>query len=510
MPDESKGTIILQTKSISKRFPGVLALDNVNLNVYRGKVNAIVGENGAGKSTLMKILSGVYTDYEGTMLLDGKETSFNSVKEAKKTGIVIIHQELNLIPGLNVAENVFLGNEFTDRFGLIDYKKMISETSRLLKKLEMDIDPLKPVSELRIGHQQVVEIAKALSLDARIIIMDEPTSALSGHEIDVLFDLVRSLTDQGVSIIYITHKLEELFQFNGYVTALRDGKYAGEDAIENLDHDDIVRMMVGRDANDFFVKKEIEIGKEILRIDTISLPHPARPDDFSVKDVSFSVNKGEVLGLYGLMGAGRTELLEAVFGLHPEKIAGRIFVEEKEIRIKSPKDAIRAGIGFVTENRKEEGLVSLMSVAGGISLASINRIEKAGVLSSGLERRLAQKYINRLHIKTHSADQIVETLSGGNQQKVVIAKWLATNPGILLLDEPTRGIDVNAKSELYILISELASAGLGIVVASSELPEIMAISDRIIVLSEGRCSAEFSKQQATEEKIVQAAIPKST
>jgi ribose transport system ATP-binding protein len=509
MKKDSGNRTILQARSICKDFPGVRALDNVNLDVYCGCVNAIVGENGAGKSTLMKILSGIYTEYEGRIVLNGEETSFRSAKDAQEKGIAIIHQELNLVPGLSVAENVFLGNEFTGRFGLLDYKKMQAETSRLLKKLAMDIDPAKPVSELRIGQQQVVEIAKALSCSARILIMDEPTSAVSDHEVEVLFDLVRSLTDQGVSIIYITHKLEELFQLGGFVTVLRDGKQIGSDSLAHLDQRDIVRMMVGRDIRDVSVKTEPKIGGELLRVEHISLPHPSRPGDYSVHDISFSLKKGEVLGFYGLMGAGRTELFETVFGLHPDSSSGKMFLEGEELRITSPKDAVGAGIGFITENRKDEGLVSLMSVAGSISLASIHRIERFGFLSSRLERSMAEQYIRRLAIKTSSEHQAVETLSGGNQQKVVIAKWLATDPKILFLDEPTRGIDVNARNEIYLLIRELASSGLGIAVVSSELPEVMAVSDRIIVLSEGEYAGEFTKQQATEEKLVHAALPKS-
>ena len=501
--------ITLQAKNISKTFGGVKALEGVSLDVYKGQVNAIVGENGAGKSTLMKVLTGVYQGYDGQVILDGRAVTFGNPKEAQNNGIAIIHQELNLIPYLSVAENVFLGREFTNRFGMIDYRKMYGETTKLLERLDLHINPRIQVSSLRIGQQQIVEIAHALSLDARIVIMDEPTSAISEHEIKVLFELIRSLKAQGVTIVYITHKLDELFQIADSVTVLRDGKLVGSSSIADLTHDDIVRMMVGRDIKDFFVKADVAQSEEVLSVRDICLAHPKRQDDYVVDHVSFTVKAGEVLGLFGLMGAGRTELLETVFGLHPDSSSGSVFLLRREVKIDSPAEAINLGIGFITEDRKLEGLGFQMSVAASISLASLEQTERFGFLNAGLENRLAQNYVERLKIKTPSVQQIVENLSGGNQQKVIIAKWLATNPRILLLDEPTRGIDVNAKNEIYKLISELAQAGLAIVMVSSELPEIMAIADRIIVLSEGRKTAEFPRSQVTEEMIMKAAIPKS-
>jgi len=509
MAQSNIGNTVLQAKNISKRFGGIKALDNVSLDIYKGQVNAIVGENGAGKSTLMKVLTGIYQDYDGQIILDGHEVTFTNPKEAQNNGIAIIHQELNLIPYLSVTENVFLGREFINRLGLIDYKRMYSETKKLLERLDLHINPRIQVSSLKIGQQQIIEIAHALSLDARIVIMDEPTSAISEHEIKVLFDLIRSLKAQGVAIVYITHKLDELFQIADSVTVLRDGKLIGSNSIEDVTHDDIVRMMVGREIKDFFVKTDVTKSREVLCVRDICLAHPRRQGDYIVDHVSFTVKAGEVLGLFGLMGAGRTELLEAIFGLHPKRSSGSIFLSGREIKVNSPSEAINFGIGFITEDRKLEGLVSQMTVAASISLASIEQTERFGILNTTLETRLAQDYVKRLRIKTPSVQQVVENLSGGNQQKVIIAKWLATNPRILLLDEPTRGIDVNAKSEIYRLISELTQAGLAIVMVSSELPEIMAIADRIIVLSEGKQTAEFSHLQATEELIMKAAIPKS-
>ncbi len=509
MAQHKNDNIVLQAKGISKRFGGIKALDNVSLDIYKGQVNAIVGENGAGKSTLMKVLTGIYQDYDGQIILDGHKITFINPKEGQNNGITIIHQELNLIPYLSVAENVFLGREFINRFGLIDYKKMYSETKKLLKRLDLNINPRIQVSSLKIGQQQIIEIAHALSLDARIVIMDEPTSAISDHEIKVLFDLIRSLKAQGVAIVYITHKLDELFEIADSVTVLRDGKLIGSSSIDDVTHDDIVRMMVGRDIKDFFIKSNVTKSEEVFSVRDMCLAHARRQDDYVVNHVSFTVKAGEVLGLFGLMGAGRTELLETIFGLHPKRSSGSIFIDGREVKVNSPSEAINFGIGFITEDRKLEGLVSLMTVAASISLASIEQTERFGFLSATLETRLAQDYVERLRIKTPSVQQIVENLSGGNQQKVIIAKWLATNPRILLLDEPTRGIDVNAKNEIYRLISELTQEGLAIVMVSSELPEIMAIADRIIVLSEGKQTTEFSHLQATEELIMKAAIPKS-
>jgi len=509
MAQSQTNNVLLKATGICKAFGGIKALDNVSLEIYAGKVNAIVGENGAGKSTLMKILSGVYHEYEGQIFLDGLQVTFANPKEAQNSGIAIIHQELNLIPYLSVAENVFLGREFINRFGLIDYKVMHNETKKLLDRLDLRISPRSQVSSLRIGQQQIVEIAHALSLDARILIMDEPTSAISEHEIEILFDLIRSLKTHGVAVVYITHKLDELFQIADTVTALRDGKFVGSNSIDEVTHDDIVRMMVGRNIKDFFVKSDVTKSGEIFRIKDICLDNPERPGDYIVDHVGFTVKAGEVLGLFGLMGAGRTELLETIFGLHPKTSSGNIFIDGRESQINSPADAINSGIGFITEDRKQEGLVLQMSVASSISLASLEQTEHFGFLSNKLETRLAQDYVERLKIKTPSIRQVVENLSGGNQQKVVIAKWLATDPRILLLDEPTRGIDINTKNEIYRLISELTQKGLAIVMVSSELPEIMAIADRILVLSEGKQTAELTRSQFSEETIMKAAIPKS-
>jgi len=499
--------LILKTRSISKEFPGVLALDKVDLRIFCGQVNAVVGENGAGKSTLMKILCGVYTDYTGKIILDGKEVMFRNPRDAQIEGISIIHQELNLIPNLTVAENIFLGGEETDRFGFLDRSKMRSVTLELLEKLELDINPTVRVSDLRVGQQQLIEIARALHVEARILIMDEPTSAISEKEIDILFSIIESLRERNVAVIYITHKLDELFRIASNVSVLRDGKLINTSPIDEVDKETIIHSMVGREVDDFFVKSTLNPGNEVLRVENLSLLRSAGSKDFIVKNVSFVVRQREILGIYGLMGAGRTELFETLFGMHPTISSGEIIINGNSVSINSPEQAIDAGIGFVTENRKDEGLVIQMSVAENVSLAGIKQVESFGFLSKKMEDKLADNYKDRVGIKTPTVGQIVDKLSGGNQQKVVLAKWLITDPLILLLDEPTRGVDVNAKNEIYQLISQLASDGLAVIIISSELPEILAISDRIIVLTEGKKTAEFFRKEFTEEKIIKAALP---
>jgi ribose transport system ATP-binding protein len=500
--------IILQAKDVLKTFPGVVALDHIDLDIHAGQVNAIVGENGAGKSTLIKIFSGIYRDFEGSVLLDGEPVTFRDTRDAQEKGIAVIHQELNLISGLSVAENIFLGREYVNSFGMIDYRRLHEETAGLLCRLDPDITPSAPVAELRVGQQQIVEIAKALSLDARIIIMDEPTSAISEKEIDVLFDLIRVLKEKGVTIIYITHKLDELDKIADRITVLRDGRYIDSAAMDSVTHEDIIRMMVGRDLEELFEKKQTAVREEVLRVENMSVPHPVREDDFLVEDVSFSLKKGEILGIFGLMGAGRTELCDAIFGIHPKRAHGRILVDGSPVRVRCPADAIAAGIGYIPEDRKEGGLVLGMNISENISMTCIERIEYLGFLNKRREKSLAESYIKQLNVKTTGPDFIVEKLSGGNQQKIVIAKWLASNPAVLLLDEPTRGIDIGAKKEIYDLINKLALQGLGIVMVSSELPEILAISDRIITMSEGKVSGEFSPEQATEEVLLHAALPR--
>ncbi len=509
MVPAEQNEVILTAEGVSKHFGGVRALDHADIRIAAGQVHAVVGENGAGKSTLMKILAGVHQGYAGRILLAEQEVTFAHPRQAQEAGVAIIHQELNLIPQLSIAENVFLGREFLNVWGLIDFAKMVDQTRGLLDQLDLRVDPRRSVSELRVGQQQIVEIAKALALNARVIIMDEPTSAISDREVDVLFDLIASLTRRGVAVVYISHKLEEVSRIADWITVMRDGRTVASTPCRQLSHDDVVRLMVGRDMDDFFAKTEAAQGPEVFRAEAVRLDHPDRPGDYLVNDVSLSVHRGEVLGLFGLMGAGRTELFEAIFGLHPKSSTSRVFLDGARLHVSSPFDAIEAGLALVPEDRKLQGLILGMSVGANISLANISVVERLGFLSDRLERTLAADYGQRLRVKAASPGQAVRNLSGGNQQKVVLAKWLATKPKVLLLDEPTRGVDVNAKNEIYKLISELAAAGLAIVMSSSELPEVMTIADRIIVLSEGRQTAEFSRATATKESILKAALPRS-
>ena len=499
--------VIIEARKISKSFPGVRALHKVDFKVYAGKVNAVVGENGAGKSTLMNILSGVYTEYEGELLLNDQKVAFKDTTDARNAGISIIHQELQLAPNMSIAENIFLGREPLNKFGFIDYKKMEEEAHALLNKLEFDSDVSKKISTLRIGQQQIVEIAKALSFEAQAIIMDEPTSALSESETNTLFKLIGSLKEKGVAIIYITHKMDELTQLADYVTVLRDGEFICESAVKNISVDEVVKLMVGRDIKDFFVKQRHEKGAVQLEIEDLTLKKSKKNGQFLLKDISFSVHASEVLGIYGLMGAGRTELFETILGLHSDQASSTVYIKGKPVHIKNPDDAIKAGIALIPEDRKNDGLVLNMAIAKNISLASMGNVLRRGLLSNTLEQQQAEMYRGKLDIKSYSVNQPVVKLSGGNQQKVVVSKWLATDPRVLLLDEPTRGIDVNAKNEIYKLIDELAAQGIAIVVVSSELPEIMAISDRIIMICEGRFTGELERSDFTEEAILNAALP---
>lgn len=501
--------VVLEAHGIVKNFPGVRALDDVRLTLRRGRLHALLGENGAGKSTLMNILAGVFPPDGGEIRFDGKPVSFRNPRDAQAAGIAIIFQELNLVPHLSIAENIFLGREPRTRTGWIDDARINREAAGWLQRLKLAVDPRTPVARLRVGQQQVVEIAKALSRQARVIIMDEPTSAITEQEIAVLFDLIQQLKRDGVAIIYITHKLDELPAIADDLTVLRDGQFVGTKPIGAVAQTEIVRMMVGRDLSDLYSRRPTSRGAEILRVEKLSLAHPERRDDLLVRDVSFELHRGEVLGIFGLMGAGRTELLETLFGLHPHRADGTIILDGKSVWFRSPHEAIDAGLVLAPEDRKRDGLVLSLNVAHNTSLACLRQTETFGLLNARRETALAEDYVRRLRIKTPSTRQLARNLSGGNQQKVVLAKWLATQPKVLLLDEPTRGIDINAKKEIYALMDGLAAEGLGVLLVSSELPEILAVADRILVMCEGRRMAEFPRAAANEEAIMQAALPRS-
>lgn len=499
---------MLVVENISKRFAGIPALDNINLEIHAGEVTAIIGENGAGKSTLMKILSGVYPDYEGKILFKGKEVRFNNPKQAQEQGIAIIHQELNLIPHLSITENIFLGRELTDWAGL-DKKAMRLQTEHLLKRLKLNIDPDTAMIDLKVGQQQVVEIAKALLTESDVIIMDEPTSAISESEVKVLFEIIDDLRKENKAIVYISHKLDELFKIADRYIVLRDGKLIESGSMEGINADDIIRKMVGREINLIRSKDCKAHLEELLCVENLYLKNPNQKNEYLLKDISFNLNKGEILGVFGLMGAGRTELLEAIFGLHPKLSKCEMTIEGKEISISSSMDAIHAGLALVPEDRKKDGLVLGLNVQKNIGITTLKDMETLGILNFWKESQLCDKYRGDLNIKTSSGKQSADSLSGGNQQKIVIAKWLATNPKIFLLDEPTRGIDINAKNEIYKLILALADKGMGIIMVSSELPEILAVSDRVMVLAEGAVTAQIPISEANEEVILKAAIPNS-
>lgn len=499
--------IALEAVGITKKFPGVVALDNVDFHIYKGKVNAIVGENGAGKSTLMNILSGVYNDYEGTIKVNGDCVKFSSVTDARHAGISMIHQELNLVPHMTVAENIFLGREPLNAAGLVNFKKMKSDTLSILATLGFDSYPDAMVMDLRVGQQQMVEIAKALSFDSKVLIMDEPTSSLSEKETKVLFNLIKSLTSKGVAIVYITHKMDEIRLLADYVTVLRDGRFIKEAAIADISMDDIVKSMVGRDRNEFFVKTNHNKGDVVLKVSNLSLEDETHHGRHVLQNISFEVSKNEVLGIYGLMGSGRTELFESLFGLYPERAKADIYVNGQNVKIKHPCDAVSKGLALIPEDRKRDGLVLCMSIKQNTSLASLLSCLKFGLLNKGLENKCADDYREKLSIKSFSSEQLACQLSGGNQQKVVLSKWLLTHPKVLLLDEPTRGIDINAKNEIYKLMDTLSDEGMAIVVVSSELPEIMAVSDRILTICNGVLTGEFNRKDFSEEKILKASLP---
>jgi ribose transport system ATP-binding protein len=498
---------VLAARAICKSFPGVRALDDVSLSLKPGRLIALLGENGAGKSTLMSILSGVTTPDQGEVIVDGQAVHFTSTRDARAHGIVAIFQELSLTPNLSVAENVFLGREPRNRFGLIDYTAMNRATGALLERLGLEVSPDTPVGALRVGQQQGVEIARALSTQARVLILDEPTSALAQHEVASLLRIVAELKRAGVAILYITHKFEELAGLADEVAIMRDGKLVAERAFDEVSHEEIVRLMVGREMSRFAVLERSAAAEEVLRVEGASLPHASRPGDYLVRDLSLEVARGEVVGLFGLIGAGRTELLETIFGVHATRAQCRLTLAGRPVEIRFPGDAVAAGLALAPEDRKHDGLVLSMSSRENAGLACTGAHSRWGILTPRREAAQVRPLLERLHLKARSIEEPVGNLSGGNQQKVVLAKWLATRPKVLLLDEPTRGIDVNTKNEIYSLIRELAAGGLAVLMASSELPEILAVCDRIIVLCKGRKTGEFTHDEATPELLMRAALP---
>jgi ABC-type sugar transport system ATPase subunit len=497
---------LLEMRNITKTFPGVRALDGVSFDLYEGEFHALVGENGAGKSTLMKVLGGVYPhpQYGGEILLDGQARRFSSVRDAEAAGIAVIYQELSLVKEMNIGENIFLGRE-PRRFGIIQWENLYSRARKLLGELHLPFDPRTPVGHLGIGQQQLVEIAKALSQEARILVLDEPTAALTDAEVETLFGILNNLRSRGVGMIYISHKLNEVLRMSDRITVLRDGRTVGTDKTGNMDEARIIARMVGRDVGDIFPQADHQRGNVVFEARNITVEDPNVPGKLLVNKVSFSVRQGEVLGIAGLMGAGRSDLLMAIFGAHAGRASGDVLVEGKATRITRPSDAIKHGIAFVTEDRKRFGLILDQTILNNMTLAGLNRLSGRFITNVDAESQAGERSMRELRVKAPSVYTEAGTLSGGNQQKVVLAKWLLTNPRVLFLDEPTRGIDVGAKQEIYAQINKLAATGLAIILVSSELPEVLGLADRVLVLHEGRITGEFTRTDATPEKVMACA-----
>ena len=488
----------LRMEGISKAFPGVQALKDVTFKVTPGEIHALVGENGAGKSTLMKILTGALPRDEGDIILRGQPVEISTPAVAQALGISMIHQELSLIPYLTVGQNIFLGREPRARIpGFINWPALYRQAQGLLDRLNLDVDARTEVQGLSIAQQQMVEVAKALSLNADLIAMDEPTSALSERETEVLFDMMRSLKAQGVSLIFISHRLEEVFQIADRVTVLRDGQFIGTASVAEVDEDQIVRMMVGRELGEMYPKADVQRQEVVLKAVDLQ-------DGRELHGVNLKLHRGEILGVAGLVGAGRTALAETLFGIRPA-VAGEVWVEGRQAKINSPGAAIRLGMGFVPEDRKLQGLFMNMAVRENIVISNMDQVASWGFVNFAQADRLAGEFTNKLDIRTPSLRQRVRNLSGGNQQKVIIARWLTLKPRVLILDEPTRGIDVGAKAEIHALMSQLAQEGVGVLMISSELPEVLGVSDRILVMHDGRVTGEFAHNQANQDDIMRAA-----
>lgn len=485
---------LLEMSHISKSFPGVRALEDVQFSLRAGEVHALMGENGAGKSTLVKILSGVYQPTEGQILLDGQPVQIQNPAYAQQLGISPVHQEVNLEPYLSVAENIFLGRQPRGKFGLIDRPRMQKETSELLGRIGVSIDPGALAGTISIAERQMVAIARAVSTEARIIIFDEPTSSLTGRETELLFTIIRKLRSQGIGIIYISHRMDEIFKLCNRVTVFRDGRFVACQPIEETSLEEIITMMIGRDLGDLFRKQPVPIGEVVLEVRHLTKRGV-------LNDISLQVHRGEIVGLAGLIGAGRTELARAIFG-DLKFDQGEILIEGRPLAPRNPRDAISAGIGLVPEDRKEQGLVTGLSVQRNISLPLLRTLSRFNVINTARERALAREFVQKLAIRTPSIDQKVMYLSGGNQQRVVIARWLATKPRVLIVDEPSRGVDVGAKADIHALLCQLAGQGVAILMISSELPEVLAMSDRILVMHAGRIAGELAAGEATQEKIM--------
>ena len=491
------GEYIVEMQGITKRFPGVLALNDVQFKLRPGTVHSLMGENGAGKSTLMKILAGVYVLDEGEITIEGEAVSITSPRDGLAHGISMIHQELAFIPELTAAENIFLNRELRNRAGLVSKKRMIEETQKVFDRWNININPGSRMKDLSVAQAQMVEIAKAIAFGSKIIIMDEPTSAITEREVARLHDMIRQLRSAGTAIIYITHKMDEVFAISDEITVFRDGTWVATESASKMDRNGLISLMVGRELTQLFPKSEAKIGEVVLEVEHLNRGN-------QVRDVSFTVRRGEILGFAGLMGSGRTEVLETVFGIHAAE-SGTIKVNGKEVKIREPHQAIAAGLGLLTEDRKKTGIMGVLSVRDNMSVAALSRFTVGGFLRKPQIDRECEEQRQALALKTPSLNQLIQNLSGGNQQKVLLSRWLLTDPDILIIDEPTRGIDVGAKSEIHRLMSELAKQGKAIIMVSSEMPEILGMSDRVVVMCDGRLVGQVNRAEATQENIMELA-----
>lgn len=489
--------IVLSVEGIVKKFPGTIALNNVHIEVNEGEVHALVGENGAGKSTLMNIISGVFPPDSGKIFFMGREVDFNNPKEAQDMGIGFVHQELSLCPHLSVAENIFMGRVPTNKIGLTDYKKLFNKSKELLELFHASFSPWDLVGNLNVAEQQIVEIGKALSLDCKLLILDEPTSSLTETETVTLFRIIKDIKAKGISVLYISHRMAEIFEICDSITVFRDGTFVNKVKVQDVNSDDVIQMMVGRNIHNLYPKKSESVGKEVLSVRNFN-----KKGVF--QNISFSVNKGEILGFYGLVGAGRTEVARAICGID-DRDSGEVYLNGDLVENKNYRETITNGFAYLTEDRKQQGLFLQMTIKQNITAAKLDIVTSGIVIDKHKETDISQKYVNRLNIKISSLDQKVANLSGGNQQKVMIGKWLATNPKVLIMDEPTRGIDVGAKAEIHTMLRELSNQGITVIIISSELPEIIGMSDRVIVMHEGHITGEVVSDEISEENIIKYA-----
>lgn len=498
---------ILEMKHVTKRFPGVIALCDVSITLKRGEVLAICGENGAGKSTLMKVLSGSYTskEYEGEIHIDGKSMEFTSVAVAEKCGIEMVYQEINVMLDASIAENIYVGNLPMNGM-FVDYKKLYRDTAQMLKKIGLQLEPKQRIRGLNSGQMQLISIARALSKNPRIMVLDEPTSALTDTETDILMQTIQELREEGISFIFISHKLDEIYRIADRVLVMRDGAVVRFDNVADVTESALVEAMIGRKIENMYPKEAATIGSEILRVEHLTVPHPSNKGQNIVEDVSFSLKKGEILGIGGLVGAGRSEVLSAIFGYITKGVTKEVYIHGEKVRISTPLDAIQAGMGYVTEERKQTGYIWIHNIRENLTLASLGQITKHHFLDKPREKVLAQRMFDRLAVKAPSLETMLVNLSGGNQQKIVVGKWLLSKPSILLIDEPTKGIDVGTKAEIYKIMNELTHSGVSIIMVSSDMPELVSMSDRCLVLSNKHFTAELNGTEITQTNVMKAAI----